>query len=348
MARARPAPVHPAERCLRDGVSLEGATALVTGASSGIGRETALALGHLGATVLVHGRDEERAGEVVDRLRSTDGGGVGPYLADFTDMDAVHDLADRVADDLDGGVAGELVDGVADDTDDADDGDDDDNGDSDLDVLVNNAGATFGAGRLTDLGIERTFQVNHLAPFVLTNRLLPRLRESDGPQGKGAGRVVVVASEAHRGGDLDLDAVTDVDRHDGLEAYRRSKLANVMFAAALARREADRRPGVPANACHPGFVPDSLLWRGSSLPVRVATGLISRLPVQLRPDQVRTEAQGAAPAVHLAASPGTAEWAGTYVSECSPRAPSEAAGDEAAQERLWEWSEDVTGVEYPG
>ncbi|MFB6270134.1 MAG: SDR family NAD(P)-dependent oxidoreductase, partial [Halobacterium sp.] len=117
-------------------------TALVTGATSGVGREVALALGRLGADVYVHGRDRERGEEVASRLR-----GLGAesrfFRADFLDLAQVRNLAERVAGRVD-----------------------------DLDVLVNNAGAHFDAGGLTDAGVERTFHANHLAPFLLTDRLL--------------------------------------------------------------------------------------------------------------------------------------------------------------------------------
>jgi NAD(P)-dependent dehydrogenase (short-subunit alcohol dehydrogenase family) len=304
--------VHPAERCLADADRLAGVTVLVTGASDGIGRETALALGRRGASVLVHGRDEAKAAGVVQEVEATDGEGVGPFTADFLDLDAVRALA----------ATAEA---------------------HEVDVLVNNAGATFSSGGRSDLGVERTIHVNHLGPFVLTNRLLPRLRESDGPtDADDTGRVVVVASEAHQGAPLDLPSFGRSESYDQLSAYRQSKLANLAFTFELARREAKRERPVPVNATHPGFVPGSALWRDVSLPVRAGIGLARRLPDRLRPSMLKSEADGAAPSVYLAAAETTADWMGEYVTGCHRIEASEAARDRTNWARLWSWSAEVT------
>lgn len=164
-----------------DGIDLSGRTALVTGATSGIGRETALALGRLGARVLVHGRDHERGEAVVAALDGAGAPDAAFYPADLTALTAVEALAERLAD-----AAGTI------------------------DVFVHNAGAHFHRGALTEDGVERTVAVNHLAPFVLTARLVDRLPDD--------GRIVVVSSDTHRRVGLDLDAFTDVAEYDGLEA----------------------------------------------------------------------------------------------------------------------------------
>jgi len=286
-------------------VDLSGRTAFVTGATSGIGRETALALGRLGARVLVHGRDRARGTSVVDQLHRM---GARPVFlrADFADQAAVRGLAEAVAERTDR-----------------------------LDVLVNNAGAHFQDGRLTDAGVERTFAVNHLAPFLLTNWLRPTL--SDG------GRVVTVSSGVHsRAGpdDLTRAAVTGVDGYDGLDAYARSKLANVLFTAELARR-ADR---LAANCCHPGFVPGSGIWRDASLPVSAVVGLLARLPQALVGRTVDSAVQGAATPVFLAASPRVADVSGAYFEDCTVAEPSAAARDADLARRLWTLSAELTGV----
>ena len=181
-----------------DDVDLDGSTVLVTGSTDGIGRETALALGRLGATVLVHGRDGEKGRRVVDALEAS-GADAHLFLADFASLDAVADLAESVAEH------------------------------GPLDALVNNAGGYFHRGRLTDDGFEYTFGVNHLAPFLLTNELRPHLAD-------GA-RVITTASGAHRGADgIDLDSVRSVEDYSAMTAYARSKLANVLFADELAGR----------------------------------------------------------------------------------------------------------------
>lgn len=283
-----------------------GQTALVTGATSGVGREVALALGRLGADVLVHGRDRERGDTVASDLR--DLGADSEFLrADFADLDAVDSLADAVRD-----RTGEL------------------------DVLVNNAGAHFDDGWVTDAGVEATFHVNHLAPFALTTALSDHLAD--------AGRVVTVASEVHRRADLDLDDVTAVgEDYDGFAAYSRSKLANVLFTREFARR----LDGPEAVTCHPGFVPDSGLWRNSSLPVRAAMRVFSLLPRPLTFGRVDTAASAAVTPTFLAAA-GDVQ-SGAYYRDCQPEEPAEPARDDDLAASLWAWSETRVegGLEQP-
>lgn len=285
-------------------VDLGGQTILVTGATSGVGRETALALGRLGARVFVHGRDRARGRAVVRDLEAVGASDPMFFDAEFRSLDAIRTLADEVRH-----RAG------------------------DLDVLVNNAGAHFQDGGLTKEGVERTFAVNHLAPFLLTNLLLPTI-----PSG---GRIVTVASDVHRRVDgLDLQAVQSVDDYDGLTAYSRSKLANVMFTMELAQRLTDRT----ANCLHPGFVPGSAIWRDASLPVRAAMAIFRRVPSALTGGVIETPAQAAETSVYLAASPAVANVTGRYFDDCEPVEPAPAALDEGAQWKLWQFSERACGL----
>jgi NAD(P)-dependent dehydrogenase (short-subunit alcohol dehydrogenase family) len=275
-------------------VDCSGTTALVTGATRGVGREIALALGRLGADVYVHGRDRERGEQVASRLREL--GAESRFLrADFLDVQQVRNLAVRV----DGRV-------------------------DELDVLVNNAGAHFDDGGLTELGVERTFHANHLAPFLLTNELLDTI-----PDG---GRIVTVASEVHRRASLDLDAVESLENYDGFDAYGRSKLANVLFTREFARRV----DGPTANACHPGFVPGSGLWRTASVPVRALMALLSMVPRRLTFGAVDSTASAAATPTYLAVADVDAD--GAYFKDCQRVAPAEQATDDELAARLWEWS----------
>jgi len=276
---------------------LTGQTALVTGATSGVGREVALALGRLGADVLVHGRDRDRGEAVESALRDL-GSDAGFLPADFTDLDAVVGLAEGVRDRTD-----------------------------DLDVLVNNAGAHFDEGWLTGAGVEATFHVNHLAPFALTTALRDNLADD--------GRVVTVASEVHRRADLDLGDVESLDDYDGFAAYSRSKLANVLFVRELA----GRLDGPEAVACHPGFVPDSGLWRNSSLPVRAVMRVFSLLPRTLTFGKVDTAASAAVTPTFLAAAESVES--GAYYRDCQPDPPAELGQDDALAADLWAWSEGV-------
>lgn len=173
-------------------------TALVTGSTSGIGREVALALGRLGAHVVVHGRDRERGQEVVSDFDFFDG--TAEFIAaDFAAQSAVRGFAGTVRDSV-GAV----------------------------DILFNNAGGYFRDSELTDDGIEYAFAVNHLAPFLLTHLLAPAMPDD--------GRIVTTSSGAHRQGSIDFDNLRTVDSYSGMGAYVQSKLANILFTRELARR----------------------------------------------------------------------------------------------------------------
>ncbi|WP_232701501.1 SDR family NAD(P)-dependent oxidoreductase [Halobacterium wangiae] len=275
---------------------LEGATALVTGATGGVGREVALALGRLGADVHVHGRNADRGERVASDLRGL-GADASFFLAEYTDLDQVETLAERVRDRVD-----------------------------ELDVLVNNAGAHFDEGRLTDLGVERTFHANHLAPFLLTNRLRDVLASG--------GRIVTVSSEVHRRASLDFEELTAVDAYEGLDAYARSKLANVLFARELARRTDD----LTSVSCHPGFVPATGIWRNAPLPVRAVMLVLSAVPRSLTFGRVDTPSSAAVTPTFLAATDREDGENGAYFRDCAPVEPSPEASDDALAERLWEWS----------
>ena len=293
----------PEERADVAGKDLTGTTALVTGSTSGIGRAAALSLGRLGADVVVHGRDAGAGERLVDEL--ADLGSDAQFVrADFADVGAVRDLAGTVRQDTDG-----------------------------LDVLVNNAGGLFREGRQTDLGVEYTFQVNHLAPYLLTTELLGHLVPD--------GRIVTTASEAHRGVTLDLDAVTSVDGYSGWTAYQRSKLANVQFAFELDRRLSSTGREIAANALHPGAIPGSGFSRFLPGPVPAVVSLLDGVP------GITSVDDGAAAIVNLAASDRLAGVSGRYFSKQQPKTPARAARDTGAQQRLWERSAELLGMDEP-
>jgi hypothetical protein len=177
---------------------LSGKTYLLTGSTSGVGRDAARRLGARGATVLVHGRDAD-AGRAVVREVADAGGNAAFLRADFASVDAVRDLARAVREEH-----------------------------GRLDALCNNAGLFTTRRRESDDGYELTFAVNHLAPFLLTHELAGHLAE-------GA-RVVTTSSEAHRSGSIDPDSIHRPSGLSGWSAYADSKLANVLFVRELARR----------------------------------------------------------------------------------------------------------------
>lgn len=199
-----------------------------------------------------------------------------------------------------------------------------------IDVLINNAGAIFMQRETTAEGIEKTFALNHLNYFLLTNLLLDRLRAAP------RARVVNVASGAHVGAELDFDDL-ECERayrafKGGWRAYQRSKLANIMFSAALARRLEGE--SVTSNALHPGFVRTRFGKNNG--------GLISfALAVGMRLSAISVE-KGAETPIHLAASDAVAGVSGRYFYQCREKAPAAPASVEADQERLWEISEAMT------
>ena len=197
---------------------MNGKRVVLTGASRGIGRETALALASMGADLTLVVRDAERGRAVADEVRARNGGGdVEVVLADLSSMADVRRAGREIA------TQHERI-----------------------DVLVNNAGAILMDRQVTKDGFEATFATNHLAYFLLTRILLGSLKRAP------AARVVNVSSEAHHRGSMKLDDLMGEKRYSGVFAYSSSKLANILFTSELARRLEGTR--VTANALHPGVI----------------------------------------------------------------------------------------------
>ena len=197
---------------------------LVTGATDGIGKETALKLAGLGAGVLLHGRDERKCTRVLDEIKRVNSSGSHQFfLADFSS------LADVA------GMAADIM-----------------RSHSQLDVLVNNAGNFYKTRKMSADDFEMTFAVNHLAPFLLTLLLLDLLKAA------ASARIVNVASSAHKSiNRVDFDNLQGEKEYDPFTAYCLSKLGNVLFTKTLARKLAGS--GVSVNALHPGVVSTNLL-----------------------------------------------------------------------------------------
>lgn len=284
--------------------TLDGKVALVTGATAGIGAVTARELAKAGATVVVVARDAAKAEKTRAEIDAAVGRkAVEVLLADMGDMAAVRAAADAFS-----------------------------ARHARLDLLVNNAGLFMGAKReSTSAGIEKTFAVNHLGPFLLTLRLLPRV------QAAPAGRIVVVASDAHKGARLDLDDPNLEKGYSSLTAYANSKLCNILFAQELARRLAAKNSKVVVNSLHPGVIATDILRDAG--PVLAAVMKVGRY-FMITPEE------GARTTLHLALSEEGGRTSGGYFAKSKPAAVKNAGATAENARRLWELSERLTGESY--
>jgi NAD(P)-dependent dehydrogenase (short-subunit alcohol dehydrogenase family) len=275
---------------------MDGRVCVVTGATSGIGKAAATALARLGARVVLAGRDRRRADAAAAEIGAVS---TPPRveIADLASMEQVRALAGRLA-------ALERI-----------------------DVLINNAGLVLGERRVTPDGFEHVFAVNHLAPFLLTNLLLPKLTAA------APARVITVSSGAHTAARLHLDDPNLDHGWASWRSYANSKLANILFTRELARRL--RGAGVTANCAHPGVVRTGFGREG---------GLLLRLGVLVGRPFFLSPKRGADTIVYLAGSPEVAEVTGGYYVKRQRREPSAAARDDAAARKLWEISEELTGL----
>jgi NAD(P)-dependent dehydrogenase (short-subunit alcohol dehydrogenase family) len=279
---------------------VRGKNILVTGATSGIGLEASVELARRGARVILVGRDPGRTEATVAAVKMRSGSTeVSSFLCDFSSQADTRRLAEAVLARHDR-----------------------------LDVLVNNAGAVNKKRQVTVDGIEKTFAVNHLGYFLLTNLLRDLLVRS------APARVVTVASIGHRKGTLDFSDLGYERGYSIMRAYGRSKLANVLFASELARRLAGT--GVTSNSLHPGAVATNI-WSGAPLWAKPLIHLLFR-PSFISP------AEGGAHIVELAASPELEGVTGKYFEEGRMVEPAPLAQDEALAQRLWDVSAGMVGL----
>jgi NAD(P)-dependent dehydrogenase (short-subunit alcohol dehydrogenase family) len=199
-------------------------------------------------------------------------------------------------------------------------------------VLVNNVGGFWNSRHVTADGLERTFALNHLAPFLLTNLLLDRLMRS------ASARVVTVSSNAHAMGRMDFEDLQGEQSYSGARAYNQSKLANLLFTYELAKKQ--QGTSVTVNALHPGVVRTAF---GAEDPASVQRFLVPFV----RPF-MKSPTQGAATSIHLASAPELQQVTGRYFADSTEKKSAERSYDQDAAARLWRVSADLVGLSSTG
>jgi NAD(P)-dependent dehydrogenase (short-subunit alcohol dehydrogenase family) len=274
---------------------------VVTGATSGIGEVAADRLAQKGARIVFVARDRERGEATRKHFRAIAGQSDHTvHYADLTKLSEQKRVGQEIAD-----------------------------SEPQIDVLINNAGAMFGARQVTEDGLEKTFALNHMSYFTVTNILLDRLKATPGA------RIVSTASGAHTGNKLNFDDLQSEKSYSSFAVYGRSKLMNILFTRELAKRLAGT--GVTANCLHPGFVGTRF---GDE-----SGGLMSWL-IKLGKNFALTPEQGAETIIYLASSDDVVGKSGGYYDKKQLTTPSRAAQNDADAKRLWDISAKIAGVGF--
>ncbi len=283
---------------------IEDKTCLITGSTSGIGKEIAIGLARMKAKIVLVGRDKARCEATIEEIYknvsfAANKNKVSYLLADLSSQKSINQLAKEFLDNYER-----------------------------LDILINNAGVFVSKRVATVDGIEYTFAVNHLAPFLLTNLLFERMKASS------PSRIITTSSVAHKGARINFDNLQFEGGHyNGLQAYRQSKLANILFTQELARRT--KGSGVTSNCFHPGGVRTNLV-QSSAWYYRLIWVLIS--PFLVSPKE------GADTGIYLASSQEVESITGKYFVKRKPIVVSGSANDPLTAARLWKISEELTRI----
>lgn len=271
---------------------LDGKIAIVTGANSGMGMATTKTLADEGATVIMLCRSERRGREALEKLKEKKDRKLDLILCDLGDYASVRDFVRQIKEKY-----------------------------GRVDILVNNAGFISLDRQETKEGLERQFGINHIGHFLLTTELLDMMK-------KGA-RIVVVASGAHKAGNIHFDDINLKHGYNVVRAYSQSKLANVLFTKELARRLSDK--GITVNCCHPGAVATNMGVDRDTGFGKTITGLLK--PFFLTPEE------GAKTAVFLAVDESVKDITGKYFYKCKIAKSSELSNNEEIAKRLYALSE---------
>ena len=278
---------------------MQGKTVVITGATSGIGAVAADRLAGQGARIVFIARDKARGEATLQQLNAiVPGAGHAVHYADLSRLAEMKRVGAEIA-------AGEPK----------------------IDILINNAGAMFTTRQETADGFEKTFALNHLSYFVITNLLLDRLKQG------GRGRIVSTASDAHKAGRIDFDDLQAARRYSGFGAYGNRKLMNILFTRELARHL--EGSGVSASCLHPGFVATRFADNNSGMLASIC-GLAKTFA--LSPEK------GARTIIYLASSLEVEGRTGGYYHKCKLAKPSAAALNDADAKRLWGVSAELAGI----
>ena len=278
---------------------MNGKVCLVTGATDGIGKVSARVLAEKGAKVIIVGRNPEKSATVLAELKSSSGNeNIDLLMADLAVMQEVRDLAEQVISRY-----------------------------HRLDILLNNAGGYFAKHELTSDGLERTFALNHMSYFLLTNKLMELLKSS------APARIVNVSSDAHYGVDMDFENLNGEQEYKAWKAYQKSKLANVLFTYELLKKvPAD----ITVNCLHPGFVATNFGHNNGGFfgPVLKIAQRISAIDPE----------EGAKTSIFLCSAPEVKGVSGKYFYKCQPKTSSRESRNMDTGKRLWQISSDIAST----
>lgn len=280
---------------------LTGQTVLITGANTGIGKETAADLAKRGAKVIIACRDLQKAEAAVEEvIQRSNNQNVVCMKLDLADTKSIREFAKAVN-------AAEPK----------------------LNILINNAGVMVCPYGKTADGFEMQIGVNHMGHFLLTYLLLDLIKRS------APSRIITVSSMAHSWGTINLEDINSEKGYDKRRAYAQSKLANVLFTRALAKRL--EGTGVTAYSLHPGVVQTDL-WRHLNGPQQFVMKMVSPF--------TKTSAQGAQTTIYCAVEPTLENESGGYYSDCAPASCSAAGKDDELAQKLWELSCQMLAVQW--